>query len=214
MGLATRTMRSTVHVTKARAGAMTISPSRFHSAHRSSRFARRRLQSHRCSRRAQGKAAVTQARLTAARAAATGRPRYPARGRYAAGIAFPTIGSRSGAQGRAANNCITSRQAHYFHTTIKFERPSVPPKTQRICTWGAARTTHPMSFQRYGWPFNCKFYLCARSREISGAVIGGATPHEFPQKIFAVPSCSGLSVVMLGWMLSDRGAVAPMRSRH
>ena len=154
MGLATRTMRSTVHVTKARAGAMTISPSRFHSAHRSSRFARRRLQSHRCSRRAQGKAAVTQARLTAARAAATGRPRYPARGRYAAGIAFPTIGSRSGAQGRAANNCITSRQAHYFHTTIKFERPSVPPKTQRIWTWGAARTANPMSFQRYGWPFN------------------------------------------------------------
>ena len=151
MGLATRTMRSTVHVTKARAGHDDYRfLSRFHSAHRSSRFARRRLQSHRCSRRAQGKAAVTQARLTAARAAATGRPRYAA-----IGIAFPTIGSRSGAQGRAANNCITSRQAHYFHTTIKFERPSVPPKTQRIWTWGAARTTNPMSFQRYGWPFNC-----------------------------------------------------------
>ena len=63
--------------------------SQFHSAHRSSRFARRRPQSHRCSRRAQGKSAVTQARLTAARAAATGRPRYAA-----IGIAFPTILNR------------------------------------------------------------------------------------------------------------------------
>ena len=54
----------------------------FHSAHCCSRFARRRPQSHRCSRRAQGKAAVTRARLTTMRAATTGRPTYAA-------IAFP-----------------------------------------------------------------------------------------------------------------------------
>eukprot|EP00966_Prymnesium_polylepis_P067525 1568302-Prymnesium_polylepis.1 len=39
--------------------------------------------------------------------------------------------------GRAANNFITSRQGRHFHTTVTFERPSVPPQTQRIWTWGA-----------------------------------------------------------------------------
>ena len=76
-------------------------------------------------------------------------------GREAARVAGAPMTVAYGPAGRAANNCITSRQGRYFHTTIKFERPSVPPKTQRIWMWGAARTANPMSFQRYGWPFNC-----------------------------------------------------------
>ena len=65
-------------------------------------------------------------------------------------FASTTLGEGAG---RAPNNCTTFWKIRYFHTSVTFERPSVPQKTQRIWTWGAARIPNPMSFRRYGWPF-------------------------------------------------------------
>ena len=85
--------------------------------------------------------------------------------------------------GRAANNCITSRQGRYpSHHYIKFvnaERPSVPATSENSTDLDVGRRPECKSdeFSEVRMAvFNCPFYFCARSREISGAVIVAARP--------------------------------------
>ena len=66
--------------------------------------------------------------------------------------------------GRAPNNL---RLTH--------ERPSVPPKTQRIWNPGGAPRPNPLSFRRYGWPFKSYRGVKIPNFPKSGAVIGSTT---------------------------------------
>ena len=90
-------------------------------------------------------------RVSSSSTSSSGGRRGPARpcGR----VTTRTVIGPCGRAGRAPNNCTTFWKIRYFHTSVTFERPSVPQKTQRIWTWGAARIPNPMSFRRYGWPF-------------------------------------------------------------
>ena len=147
--------------------------SRFHSAHRSSRFARRRLQSHRCSRRAQGKAAVTQARLTAARAAATGRPRYAA-------IAFRHPQRPCCARSRSLSRGVADRRVQRQHGAVDRAMLSLPASASNSpqrSRWRSSphlkakrRNVSETRGQRFG---GCEWMAARRRRRAARAVSAG-----------------------------------------
>ena len=49
--------------------------------------------------------------------------------------------------------CSVNVKSTDIHTVVTFERPCVPPKTQRQSIRRLPPVPNPMSFRRYAWPF-------------------------------------------------------------
>ena len=49
--------------------------------------------------------------------------------------------------------CSVNVKSTDIHTVVTFERPCVPPKTQRQSIGRLPPVPNPMSFRRYAWPF-------------------------------------------------------------
>ena len=161
-------MRSTVHVTKARAGHDESQPITFCAPLqplRAKAAAEPSLQP-------QGKSAVTQARLAAARAAATGRPRYAA-------IAFPMFRSVP-----AAHDPVASRMAwQIVACNDSMERstgrcsPCRPQQATPVSRWRSSphlkakrRNVSETRGQRFG---GCEWTAARRRRRAARAVSAG-----------------------------------------
>ena len=63
------------------------------------------------------------------------------------------VGAESAATSPDPKWCSVKVKSSYFHTSVTFERPCVPPKTQRQSIGQLLPVPNPISFRRYAWPF-------------------------------------------------------------